>query len=198
MSSILSSIYSFISSYSPIGGQQPYQSEVANLSTRDRDTLVNEIANEVNHEEVFNSLAELEITLNECNSSLKQFDKKERFLGVRVNSYRKLMQQREDLMATLQSTTNTNNNETDELESRQRDQLNILQTKHAADEKSLQSVVELHKEIISEIESLRRRIATLKQKKDDILRSREQCNDFLMAAEEYNHVVSLEDIEGST
>ena len=86
----------------------------------------------------------------------------------------------------------------DELESKQRDQLNILQTKHAADEKSLQSVVELHKEIISEIESLRRRIATLKQKKDDILRSREQCNDFLMAVEEYNHVVSLEDIEGST
>jgi chromosome segregation ATPase len=196
MSSILSSIYSFISSYSPIGGQQPYQSDVASLSTRDRDTLVNEIANEVN--QVEGSLAELEITLAECNSSLEQFDKKERFLGVRINSYRKLLRQRDELMATLQSTTNTNNNEMDELESKQRDQLNILQTKHAADEKSLQSVVELHKEIISEIESLRRRIATLKQKKDDILRSREQCNDFLMAAEEYNHVVSLEDIEGST
>ena len=196
MSSILSSIYSFISSYSPIGGQQPYQSEVANLSTRDRDTLVNEI-DEVNHEEVEGSLAELEITLNECNSSLEQFDKKERFLGVRINSYRKLMRQREELVATLQSTTNTNN-ETDELESKQRDQLNTLQAKHAADEKSLQSVIELHKEIISEIESLRRRIANLIEKRDQILKNREQCSDFLMVAEEYNHVVSLEDIEGST
>ncbi len=53
------------------------------------------------------SLAELEITLAECNSSLEQFDKKERFLGLRINSYRKLMQQRENLMTTLQSTTNT-------------------------------------------------------------------------------------------
>jgi len=197
MSSIFSSIYSFISSYSPIGGQQPYQTEVANLSTRDRDTLVNEIANSVNHEEVEGSLAELEITLAECNSSLEQFDKKERFLGVRINSYKKLMQQRETLMATLQSTTNTND-ETDELESKRRDQLNTLKAKHAADEKSLQSVVELHKEIISEIESLRRRIAALIEKRDDILKNREQCNDFLMAAEEYNHVVSLEDIEYST
>ena len=197
MSSIFSSIYSFISSYSPIGGQQPYQSEVANLSTRDRDTLVNEIANSVNHEEVEGSLAELEITLAECNSSLEQFDKKERFLGVRINSYRKLLRQREELTSQLQSTINTNN-ETDELESKQRDQLNILQTKHAADEKNLQSVVELHKEIVSEIESLRRRIVVLIEKRDQILTSREQCNDFLMAAEEYNHIVSLEDIEGST
>jgi len=197
MSSIFSSIYSFISSYSPIGGQQPYQTEVANLSTRDRDTLVNEIANSVNHEEVEGSLAELEITLAECNSSLEQFDKKERFLGVRINSYRKLVRQRDELIATLQSTTNTNN-ETDELESTQIDQLNTLQAKHAADEKSLQSVVELHKEIISEIESLRRRIANLIEKRDSILQSREQCNDFLMAAEEYNHVVSLDDIEDST
>lgn len=197
MSSIFSSIYSFISSYSPIGGQQPYQSEVANLSTRDRDTLVNEIANSVNHEEVEGSLAELEITLAECNSSLEQFDKKERFLGARINSYRKLMRQRDELIVTLQSTTNTNN-ETDELESTQIDQLNTLQAKHAADEKSLQSVVELHKEIISEIELLRRRIANLIEKRDGILQSREQCNDFLMAAEEYNHVVSLDDIEDST
>jgi len=197
MSSIFSSIYSFISSQSPIGGQQPYQTEVANLSTRDRDTLVNEIANSVNHEEVEGSLSELEITLAECNSSLEQFDKKERFLGVRINSYKKLMQQRETLMATLQSTTNTND-ETDELESKRRDQLNTLRTKHAADEKSLQSVVELHKEIISEIESLRRRIADLIEKRDSILQSREQCNDFLMAAEEYNHVVSLDDIEDSS
>ena len=197
MSSIFSSIYSFISSYSPVGGQQPYQSEVANLSTRDRDTSVNEIAHKINHEEIEGSLAELEITLAECNSSLEQFDKKERFLGVRINSYRKLMAQRENLMATFQSTTNTNN-ETDELESKRMDQLNTFQAKHAADEKSLQSVVELHKEIISEIESLRRRIIDLEQKRNQILKNREQCNDFLMASEEYNHVISLDDIEGST
>lgn len=191
------------------------QSSVAALSSRDRNELVHDIATEVNHEEVESSLAELEVTIAECTSSLEEFNTKERFIGTRIDSYRKLMKQREELMSTLmqkQSTTTTpasNCNEEknellDDVESKEslsdntKTQLDTLQTKHAADEKSLQEVIELHKYMISEIERLRRRIADLESKKESIEKQREECQDFLMAAEEYNHInFRLEDLEGS-
>lgn len=213
MSSIFSNIYTFISSYMPLSGQSPMQSSVAALSSRDRNELVHDIATEVNHEEVESSLAELEVTIAECTSSLEEFNTKERFIGTRIDSYRKLMKQREELMSTLmqQSTTtpasnyNEEKNELlDDVESKEslssatKTQLDTLQTKHAADEKSLQEVIELHKYMISEIESLRRRIADLESKKESIEKQREECQDFLMAAEEYNHInFRLEDLEGS-
>ena len=191
------------------------QSSVAALSSRDRNELVHDIATEVNHEEVESSLAELEVTIAECTSSLEEFNTKERFIGTRIDSYRKLMKQREELMSTLmqkQSTTTTpasNCNEEknellDDVESKEslsdntKTQLDTLQKKHAADEKSLQEVIELHKYMISEIERLRRRIADLESKKESIEKQREECEDFLMAAEEYNHInFRLEDLEGS-
>ena len=204
MSSIVSYISSFISSYIPIGSQ-PYQSSVTNLSSRDRDELTRDISSTINHEEVESSLAELDITLTECISSLNEFDKKERFLGTRIDSYKKLMEQREELMNTLRQTISNHSdkssiNELDEMESiktnNTRERLDTLQTKHVADEKSLQGVKELHKTILAEIETLRRRIVDLEEKKESILQKREECQDFLMAAEEHNHLVSLEDIEG--
>ena len=204
MSSIVSYISSFISSYIPIGSQ-PYQSSVTNLSSRDRDELTRDISSNINHEEVESSLAELDITLTECISSLNEFDKKERFLGTRIDSYKKLMEQREELMNTFRQTISnhsdkSSNNELDEMESikaiNTRERLDTLQTKHVADEKSLQDVKELHKTILAEIETLRRRIVDLEEKKESILQKREECQDFLMAAEEHNHLVSLEDIEG--
>ena len=210
MSSIVSYISSFISSYIPVGSnQQTYQSSVSHLSSRDREELTRDISSNINHEEVESSLAELDITLAECMSSLKEFDKKERFLGTRIDSYKMLMEQREELMNTLRQTISNNNHDTnkggselDEMESINvnandtRERLDTLQTKHAADEQSLQDVKELHKTIIAEIETLRRRIDDLEVKKESILQKREECQDFLMATEEHNHLVSLEDLEG--
>ena len=213
MSSIFSNIYTFISNYIPLGGHSPMQSSVAALSSRDRNELVHDIATEVNHEEVESSLAELEVTIAECTSSLEEFNTKERFICTRIDSYQKLMKQREELMSTLMQQSNTtpasNNNEEknellDDVESKKssdgsnKAQLDTLQTKHEADEKSLQEVIELHKYMISEIERLRRRISDLESKKESIEKQREECQDFLMAAEEYNHInFRLEDLEGS-
>jgi len=61
-------------------------------------------------------------------------------------------------------------------------QLTTLQTKHAIDTQSLLGVEGLHKNLIVQIEVLRRRIRELETKQDDIARRKEECRDFLIAA----------------
>ena len=50
------------------------------------------------------------------------------------------------------------------------------------DEANLQSVVELHKSIIAEIETLRRRVEDLTEKRDDIVKKMDECRDFIIDA----------------
>ena len=196
MSSLLSSL---ISSYNAIGQQQhPIESSVANLSSRDRETLAQDVALEINNEEVESSLADLEGTLRESKASLEVFERKERFLGVRIDRYRVLMDKREEHMRSLMDKlhqTNRNNDDDltssydehddDDLENKNsdnmREQLDTLLT----DQKSLSSVEELHKEIIMQIEVSRRNIHELEEKQDDIMKKRDECRDFLVVAAEY-------------
>lgn len=193
MSSLLSSL---ISSYNAIGQQQhPFESSVANLSSRDRETLAQDVALEINNEEVESSLADLEGTLRESKASLEVFERKERFLGVRIDRYRVLMDKRvRSLMDKLHQTNRNNDDDLtssydedddDDLENKNsdnmREQLDTLLT----DQKSLSSVEELHKEIIMQIEVSRRNIHELEEKQDDIMKKRDECRDFLVVAAEY-------------
>ena len=202
MNFFLSSISSILH-YSPIG-LQPFESSVANLSTRDRESLVHDIALEIDHEDVESSLAGLEVTLSECKTSLEAFEKKERFVGVRINRYRMLMDRREERMRELmddrsQQQSSHSNNKTDDSSSENeddddlenknlhnlREQLDTLQAKHTIDQKRLQSVEELHKIFIVQIEILRRRINDLEEKQENIMVKRDECQDFLIAAAEF-------------
>lgn len=200
MSSFFSSLYSFISSYGPVS-EQPFQAASANLSSRDRDALVQDVATQMNHEEVESTLAELEVTLDECKKSLEEFERKLRFLGVRIDKYKSMMHQREGLMQNLmQQTTgdNTSTNE-DDLENKKLDnmkeQLDSLRKKHETEQKMLQDVVDLRLEIVAQMELSRRRISDLEGKRDDIQKKREECSDFMAAAAEHGNLVSLEDLE---
>lgn len=196
MSSLLSSIYSVLSSYNA-AERQRLESSVANLSSRDRESLAQDVALELDHEQVESSLADLETTLAESKTSLEKFEKKERFLGLRLGRYRELMDRREDHMNNLMERmqqTNSNgellsDNDEDDVENTNldhlREQIETLEAKHAADQISLRSVEDCHKDIIVQIEELRRNIRDLEEKQESIGKQRDECRDFLVAAAEY-------------
>jgi hypothetical protein len=62
----------------------------------------------------------------------------------------------------------------------QRERLAALRTRHVTDKVNLLGVVELHKCIIAEIETLRRRVEDLTEKRNDILKKMEECRDFII------------------
>ncbi|KAL7527330.1 hypothetical protein ACHAWF_002138 [Thalassiosira exigua] len=102
MSFLLSSIHSALSHYVPVEWQ-PFQSSVAQLSTRDRASLVGDVAMGLDREGVESTLEELDATLAECRASLESFERKERFLHVRLDRYRTLMGRREERMSDLRN-----------------------------------------------------------------------------------------------
>eukprot|EP00581_Thalassiosira_minuscula_P000895 CAMPEP_0183743894 /NCGR_PEP_ID=MMETSP0737-20130205/65452_1 /TAXON_ID=385413 /ORGANISM="Thalassiosira miniscula, Strain CCMP1093" /LENGTH=344 /DNA_ID=CAMNT_0025979523 /DNA_START=101 /DNA_END=1136 /DNA_ORIENTATION=+ len=177
-------------------GQQSQQSQfqsssIANLSSRDRESLIHDIATEINDQDVESSLVHLEHTLDQCHVSLVEFEKKERFVGLRLERYKGLMWRREERMAELMEKIQQQNNggkqrssspssfsslhendtrsflnedtniidddetdlenntvQTQPSKKKLQQQLTTLQTKHAIDTQSLLGVEELHKNLI--------------------------------------------------
>jgi hypothetical protein len=73
------------------------------------------------------------------------------------------------------------------------DRLEALRARHSADDKGLRCVVELHKKIIAEMETMRRRVDDLVDKRDDIVEKLEECRDLLIEAADHDDAVRRED-----
>lgn len=201
MASLMNLVTSVLSSYNLVEQQTIYESSVANLSSRDRESLVHDIALEINHEDVETTLADIEATLTECRATLVSFEKKERFLGLRIDRYRTLIDKREhhmqDLAKKLEQSQHNKNvgdnsclNDDDDLENKNidnlKDRIGALQSKHSSDQQSLQGVEKLHKDIIAQVEIYRRRINDLEEKQQDLMLKRDECQEFLIAASGYS------------
>ena len=165
------------------------------------------------------TLEELEQTLTTCELSLDEFEKKERFLYVRIEKYREMIRERECFIGSQErdqeiksAASNDDNNvnasgeeETagaveegeeatqDEEENNDdnnnnptQDQIIQLKHKHQQDQTNLQDVEAIHEDIIVQIETLKRRILELADKKQDILKKREECQEFLVEFAEGN------------
>lgn len=167
------------------------------------------------------TLEELEQTLTTCELSLDEFERKERFLYVRIEKYREMIRERECFIDSQEreqeikgaasnddnsvnasgeeetagaveegeeatqdeeennDNKNNNNNPT-------QDQLIQLKHKHQQDQTNLQDVEAIHEDIIVQIETIKRRIIELADKKQDILKNREECHEFLVEFAEGN------------
>jgi len=163
------------------------------------------------------TLEELEQTLTTCELSLDEFERKERFLYVRIEKYREMIRERECFIDSQEreqeeksAASNDDNNvkasgeedaaaavveeETqDEEENNDNNNNNnnptqdqIIQLKHKQDQTNLQDVEAIHENIIVQIETLKRRILELADKKQDILKNREECHEFLVEFAEGN------------
>ena len=186
MSFIVSSIYSIFSRYTPFGDRELSNSSVA-LNSADFDFLPQHDGEEEGESSLLLSEDE-KILLAECKSSLEGYYKRERFLSVRIERYRKLIDQRQkDIMIRIHVDSADN-----DIENKHLDSLDVLQTKLDADELSLQSVMELRKDIIAQMETLRRRIDDVEFKVDDIDTKRIECQEMIIAAEDRSNILPWE------
>ena len=210
---VLSYVYTALrryAGYAPVviaaGGRPPsmqqLESSVAVMGSRDRDSLVHEIASQLDGDgELDCALAELDATLDECRVALAVYERKERFVGLRLERYTELMGRRGrriDVMSSQQQKQqrqagggddDDDDAANDDLENNARqhvkeelDSLDALRSKHAADEEKLRRVRGVHKNLITQIEMLRRRVLILEGKRSNALARKEECREFLIAA----------------
>jgi len=163
------------------------------------------------------TLEELEQTLTTCELSLDEFERKERFLYVRIEKYREMIREREcfidsqereqeeksaasnddnnvkasgeeDAAAAVveEETQDEEENNDDNNNNPTQDQIIQLKHKHQQDQINLQDVEAIHEDIIVQIETIKRRIIELADKKQDILKNREECHEFLVEFAEGN------------
>lgn len=200
---MLGSIISYIYSVFGYFGHQPQslQESISNLSSRDRESLLDvhlsgvggvgfgssledgqdNVAIDRNDEghDVESDLAELESVLQQCRASLEKFETKERFVGIRIQRYRGLLQRRNDRNSQLGINMSLNN---DEEHNNFIESCNIAQDKQLQSEITLESVETVHKNLIAQIEVLRRRIQDLDEKKRSYIDMADECKDFVLAA----------------
>mmetsp|Transcript_11398 Transcript_11398/g.13227 ORF Transcript_11398/g.13227 Transcript_11398/m.13227 type:complete len:208 (-) Transcript_11398:234-857(-) len=117
-------------------------------------------------------------TLNETISSTKVTLEKmidsELFLDTRIRKYRELLDESSVRLSSKHLT------EGYDIENEAETKRQFLQQE--TNETKLNDVVQIQKNIIMEIEVLRRKVVNLEKKRDDLLMKREECEEFLVAS----------------
>lgn len=205
--SLISYVYSIFNhyAYTLLGQRQPLSASISNLSTRDRESLLCDVSNSLHwhlsgvgdvglgssledgkggepsiDEGVASAIAELETALDQCRLSLVKFEQKERFMSMRIQKYRMLIDQRNE--RANQDTVGLDEDLEHDNFVKSENQVRSSADKWDKDEMTLQSVEQVHKNIIADMEVLRRRIRELEEKKEIYLGLREECRDFVLAA----------------
>lgn len=201
ITSLISYIYSLFtrSLYSIIGQRQSIIASISNLSTRDRESLLCEVSDclhwhlsgvgdvglsssledgHANREYCDSGLAELESLLDQCRKSLEKFESRERFMSVRIQRYRGQLDKRRDKCEIIKDMSDSDHIQLVESVI----QIESTKDKYNRDVQALQSVEQMHKNLIAEIEVLRRRIRDLDEKKSDLIDITEECQEFVLAA----------------
>ncbi|KAL3774445.1 hypothetical protein ACHAWO_004512 [Cyclotella atomus] len=129
---------------------------------------------------VASAIAELETALDQCRLSLVKFEQKERFVSMRIQKYRMMIDQRNE--RANQDTVGLDEDLEHDNFVKSENQVRSSADKWDKDEMTLQSVEQVHKNIIADMEVLRRRIRELEEKKEIYLGLREECRDFVLAA----------------
>lgn len=177
----MSFIISFISSI--FSSSRGSSNSSVDLNSADLDALSSFLQKRNGEVEGESTLEDEKTLLAECKSSLEEYYNRERFLGIRIERYRKLIDQRRDSIMI----RHVNAVDEDDLENRHSDSLDGLQRKLDTDQSCLQSVIELHKDIVAQIEILRRRIDDIECKMNDIDVKRKECQEIWIAAAAGDH-----------
>mmetsp|Transcript_14555 Transcript_14555/g.32439 ORF Transcript_14555/g.32439 Transcript_14555/m.32439 type:complete len:293 (+) Transcript_14555:234-1112(+) len=151
--------------------------------------------------------AEIDDAIIASRKKLEELERSEQFVGVRCRRYRLALQDRAAELERLTGAaaggedTLPSNEEQEDVEGggesasqypnchpvmspRSTEELAEMQRKQAADEAALGKVVDTHRTMLANVESMRRKIADLEVKREEILAGREMCRDFLLAAAE--------------
>jgi len=161
MSAILSLLRSSLSNESPLA------SSVRHLSSLDKLELAQDF--EANDDEIKFTLTDLDDTLETCCESLSRVEEKERFLAMRIARYKSLMEER-----VLKMQCNDTQEDVENADTR----LDALRA-------SLSEVEKIHKDILVELEKLRRKVEHLEEQRDDVQAKRNECQDCMLALGSY-------------
>lgn len=142
------------------------------------------------------SLEELQHDLQSARQALQAAVEKEIFLGQRSRHYRKILDEQAARLREEQRNMIARQQESD-LEAdaalqQEADDLERRLDKWEADEDALQSIIASHRDILVEIERLRRRIDELEQQRRKLLGLREECQAFVEAAADAKGTVETE------
>eukprot|EP00804_Cyclotella_cryptica_P031405 CCRYP_012197-RA/>CCRYP_012197-RA protein AED:0.04 eAED:0.04 QI:35/1/1/1/0/0/2/692/199 len=189
---------------SALGQHQPLERSVAGLSTTDRESLLQEVwdclhhglasceatvpplvsgkgievsSENIDYHDVESGICELESVLKECRELLVSFEVKERFLGMRICTYRRRLEQRggsnDEMVTNISCSENISDGEAE-------GRIHSQQGRYCQDE--LQSVEKAHIGIIAQMEMLRRTIYSLEDKTKNYISMRDECRQFVSAA----------------
>lgn len=127
--------------------------------------------------------------------NLIKLEEQEKFIGMRVESYRKLLRRRAIILeeasvrATCCGNTSPYGDDEDNYDAdRPRHaplshaELKIRMNQQEQDEGALSKVVEVQKNILVHMELCRRKVGDLRKKRDDFVEKREECLDFLVVS----------------
>ena len=78
------------------------------------------------------------------------------------------------------------------------EELGEMQEKQAKDEEALEKVIETHRTMLADVERMRRKIADLEGKREDILAGRDMARDFLIAAAEAEELEAAGELQRGT
>lgn len=143
-------------------------------------------------------LTEIEQELQQAKAALTTASEKEVFLGQRCRHYRKVLDERaqalKDEQIANRDDDNSDNNDDDAESSSPPDSSDLEQRLEAweRDEDALQKIVETHKEILVQCETMRRTIDRLERKRVQIFKMQNECQEFLEAAHESTVVPETE------
>jgi hypothetical protein len=173
-------------------------SQARHLDPHIRQSLSDAVQEELQDDE---ELREVQEKLRQSTEQLQTIQEREQFLGIRIQQYRKALDEQrdhwraeEERLARITKVTNIDEEKSDDLE--QQSQMTATEFQQAeaalqrrlekwqADEDALTSIIETHKVILASCERMRRTVLQLQDKEHRILQMRGDCEEFVKTAAE--------------
>jgi len=146
--------------------QPQITASAATIPTPSRHHLAHQIEETLDDRSLTNQLDE---TIHTTQEKLEEMQGSEQFLDTRIRKYRKMLA--EHLMRINRECEDMNGVDKERhLDLQERYQLQIC------------DVMDVHKEIVIQVETLRRKLKELEKKRDDLKYKREECEEFLIAS----------------
>lgn len=137
----------------------------ANLPSVTRNHMAHQVEDVLDERPV---LAQLEETIESTTEKLEKMEESERFLFTRISKYRTMLAEEE---------MRVHNGEDISKEEKER-----LIKQNEKYQQQIYDVMDIHKNILVNVELLRRKLKDLEEKKEDMLGKFEECEEFVVAS----------------
>jgi Mg2+ and Co2+ transporter CorA len=136
------------------------------LSSTSRQHLAHQIEDTLDDRDV---VEQLDDAIDGTKNKLEKMEESEQFLGTRIRRYRQMLAEHQMRLQKKRDTM-TNLDRERHMKQQERYKLQIC------------DVIDIHRNILKEVEILRRKLKSLEQKRNDFCTKRDECEEFLVAS----------------